>query len=1138
MDPAQESVLLGARSPRASDRRRRWAPARHLSRAGSKPASAGIVTRVMTWMLVLAAVVFVAPPALAGEVAAFSVSHYAPDVPLNGPIGSVSVLPGNDRVVAAAGDTLGSGGVFTSTNGGASWSHEDRLAASKVQSLAWVTGEQGQGWGCPCLIATAAPDMEASEGGGVYVTNNFLFPPHGWGHPSGIFPASPSCDPQTRAAYDIAIAPDAPSTIYIGTDCGIAIGTPRRGGAPTFTTTTIPGAADQRVESLVALPGGRLIAGGPLMGVWSYDGVTWTRATGLPAGGDGVFFVHAFAADPRGGNRAYAETETGDRPLLSETWDGGATWHRVGISLLPWSQGCGGIPNVHATVQDGALHLFAGDECSVYTAVVPLGAEPAAVLHTGDWTALAGPHGDTWDLAFHSTSRLPYLLSSDGGVAVSGDGTTFRAIGPAAGLNSLEVTEVDGELPLRSTTPDLYFATWHDNIYSMVGTSASVADVRGAEGLGLGMPAAVTAGAENQITLTTCNLCHNFTATARFRTSAPWPDAEPGVSNPTFVSPGRYVQAVDRANTLALPAGTTSRQGGLALTTNDGSTWRQIVRFADQLTGLPKVSGPPSDPTLTQPYLDATPTSNGQRVVKLLSVHHLSATGGIAGVRSSCPATSTNCTIVPAMRGFGGLGVTPANMPWYEVYAVDPNDPNRIIAPDVIDGTMKRTINGGDDWTEIPGLADLVTDRGAYRFSLRGATRSFPDVSAVSICPWNSDRVLLGTRQGGAFSSLDGGTHWAPVTSSAQIRLATSIYWLPGCASAYMATFGRGIFRIDIQVTSTLPAHGCEVPICRIERIIIARLGLTRVPPRGARLLIATDGYITSLRRRGARTSVSATAGSILLHTKTGPAVRSTSVPPPRTPPRRIIQAVLIRRGHRARIVRGPTPLRLYPLARTKTGRGRHIPARPSISIVVHGAETIAGTAESVIAADAALTATFASVKPTPGSLLLRLDGRPVAEYPAGEKGGRYVDPVSAAIPPGQLLGVHQLELVTKSARPKLVASTVFAVANGDSPEEHDGEEGEPTSLSVACPAVAPAKAAFGVGGTLTPGFAGGLVTITYTEPNATIVDTATTDELGNYADSIQAESSGTWTIQATFGGDPNHQSSQSAACTTQIGTG
>ena len=123
---------------------------------------------------------------------------------------------------------------------------------------------------------------------------------------------------------------------------------------------------------------------------------------------------------------------------------------------------------------------------------------------------------------------------------------------------------------------------------------------------------------------------------------------------------------------------------------------------------------------------------------------------------------------------------------------------------------------------------------------------------------------MIGTQQSGAYFSYDGGSTWMPVTGSAPIVFATSVWWLDGCDSAYMSSYARGIFRIDTQIrTSTFrPLAICEQApgICRVGALA-RRLG----DPARVRGVIVADGSVASVKRSGRVTRISVTPGSVVI---------------------------------------------------------------------------------------------------------------------------------------------------------------------------------------------------------------------------------------------------------------------------------
>src|SRR5262249_38412638 len=140
---------------------------------------------------------------LAGQVVpTFSVRPIHPDVPLNGPINSIAVDPGNERHILVASET---GGMF-STRDGINWTHEDSLDSDRVRAIVYLQ-ERSPDFTEPRAVAAASEDFEAN---GVGIWTYAGAPYRTWGPVSrgATFPApGPTC-PAASGAWDIAIAPD------------------------------------------------------------------------------------------------------------------------------------------------------------------------------------------------------------------------------------------------------------------------------------------------------------------------------------------------------------------------------------------------------------------------------------------------------------------------------------------------------------------------------------------------------------------------------------------------------------------------------------------------------------------------------------------------------------------------------------------------------------------------------------------------------------------------------------------------------------------------------------------------------------------------------------------------------------------
>jgi len=450
----------------------------------------------------------------------------------------------------------------------------------------------------------------------------------------------------------------------------------------------------------------------------------------------------------------------------------------------------------------------------------------------------------------------------------------------------------------------------------MDGTSPNPVGYNNWEGGYLGMSRIVNAGERNRLTFT--NQAAPEVSDRRFTNGGLWPNAPNAMGSPTFLSPGRYVQPAQDG---------VGHQWEIKYTASEGAagSWRTIANIGRQTLGNPYVAGPQADPTLVQPYLDGTvadPSSPnfGKDIVHLVSLSGFSH-GGSA--HPHWPWLATIRQIHAAGSGLGGLGVVTSSGFWYEVLAVDPDDPARMIAPDVIHGDMRMTTDGGDTWSVIPGVVGQITHAGQYSFTQPAGNDIAPQASAISFCPDNDSRVLMGTRQCGAWFSSDGGQTWEAVPDSDRVTLATSIFWLRGCSGAYIATDGRGLWRVDVAVQLTVNGS-CAPPVCHVLATISHYLLKHHPGPSAKRGVVVGDGAITSARLVKGRLQVIVTPGSAVGFYGKRPPGASIGDSGRFVRRRRYTDAVIVENHH---LVSFHTvgELRVEPLRRVRIARGARL---------------------------------------------------------------------------------------------------------------------------------------------------------------------------------------------------------------------
>ncbi|MEW8688056.1 MAG: VCBS repeat-containing protein [Candidatus Thiodiazotropha sp.] len=151
----------------------------------------------------------------------------------------------------------------------------------------------------------------------------------------------------------------------------------------------------------------------------------------------------------------------------------------------------------------------------------------------------------------------------------------------------------------------------------------------------------------------------------------------------------------------------------------------------------------------------------------------------------------------------------------FGAFGVNPGDANHIIAND-LSGTspvMVRTINGGQTWTELPQLDNMLTGGGDFvaetQLGARPGDNAYPQASLVAINPSDRDMIVAAGHDSGVFLSLDGGNHWRlltdPRTNNAlRPHVSRPLYahfesYFDGHANLYIGARGRGAWRIGIN---------------------------------------------------------------------------------------------------------------------------------------------------------------------------------------------------------------------------------------------------------------------------------------------------------------------------------------------------
>ncbi len=728
-----------------------------------------------------------------------------PDGASGGRVGGLARVPGNNTIYYAASEW---GGIYKTTNSGLNWgrlnTHQpnatwdvEASSATQVYATSFFDGR----------AANSLAGINVSTDGGA-----------NWTHPATatapVNSATYTCPAIRRSepsAFGIGIRPDATGTVYIGTNCGVAISTD---SGVTWThvdpkrLTTPAGAGNAgNVWDVVVQTGGTVDVCGDDGHFRSTDGgANWTGgAAALPGGRCSI------AVSP---DEAYVLLVAASDNSVWESDDAGANWANRG--LVDGATGGGRIPFVVTNQRadtggnnvfdawTGGVRLFRGG-CTT-PATPAQGGAARCPLTTAPWagpfTRAVGAHDDAGDLVFDTPAvdACPELFSSDGGVYFNTD-------------NGGDCQNPDWEQP--NVTPH---AMW---LYTMAGVDRAGTP---GEDLYFGTQDVGSYGAIDAAgtpTWTNRDCCDVFDMAA---------DATRTVY--TFFSPFRiFLRGANLAGGGQIPTnppGTTATfnfpdsidQYGnnqyIAVTSTGGYITTDITANPVVWTQLGAASTPAGGFCGVQAAVTGgTPTFYAQ--TQCIGVFETSGAAQLWQFVGTAPAGTW--TRVDNNDGIaGGFGI----------FAVDPNNPNRLYASNmsgVAGPRMVFSTDGGTNWDFDTELDTMMTANGTFLYqTTRGPTsfttfNGYAQPSLLAYDQENPNIIVAGGRDSGIFLSTDSGANWSlltdPVNASSKPHLPRPWYAYfdhgepinADTANIYVGTQGRGVWRISLGIP-TVSAGG------------------------------------------------------------------------------------------------------------------------------------------------------------------------------------------------------------------------------------------------------------------------------------------------------------------------------------------
>jgi photosystem II stability/assembly factor-like uncharacterized protein len=697
-----------------------------------------------------------------------------------GRVNGLAIDPNNPQVRYAASEW---GGLYKSVDGGLTWQHLDGHVPTATWDVAVDPSNSNR------VYATSHYDGRVDSIAGISVSTDGG---QTWTHPASATPDADACADAVRSrepsAFGIAIDPDDPQNVYIGTNCGLAVST-NSGVSWDFVDPTPPAPGVRTGRTVWDV----VVHHGGIIDLCGDDGfrrlpagqTTWTGATSVVRPSWGYC---SLAVSPDEPYVVFVVAGT----TIYESRDGGATWFNAYAN--PKAQG----RNTFVAVNDrggDAFDLWFGDvtlyrgACSTPAAPAPGGSRRCQLSNTWWSMSPVTAHNDAGVIVFDpraETNACPLLYSNDGGVYYETQGTSPACHSPI------------WEQPRR--TPH---ALW---LWDLAGAAIP--------GLTDGY---LYMGAQDNGAFVT--------------------DDAP-VARPVWLNPS-YGDYFDISASTSHVVFTRLAPWIFSVADHDWSNAAAITRPPGDLIGFQQLDtidafGPDDYVIVTSSGVYVTFDVTASPVVWTQLGASTTPTGAcavLASVRAGTPsffvkAGGCNGDRPGSLWRFDGTGggswqqISRNGVSQFGVYDVDPTRPNRIFASDLAGGqvAMVQSTTGGSSWQPLPMLDRLMTGDGVFRATNRiGPTDwkrfdGYPQPTLVALDPADPDILVAGGADSGVFVSTDGGRIWELATDPLTPGIS-GVPHLPRPRHAYfdhetgnrqtvdvyVGTQGRGVWRMTVR---------------------------------------------------------------------------------------------------------------------------------------------------------------------------------------------------------------------------------------------------------------------------------------------------------------------------------------------------
>jgi hypothetical protein len=712
---------------------------------------------------------------ISGMLKAQVLQPFHPKIQWGGRTNAITVHPQNpDEVIAASAN----GGLFKSTNGGATWRHISSLPVYGMMDVKYNPVFHDK------VIATCTITTDTAMKIGIWLSDDRG---RTWKQVGGLVPV-PGSIARVRfnkrfSAYGISF--DMNGVAYVGTDYGVAMG---KAGHNIWThhvhdyTMRIGAKRLQNaVYSVKAFGSGKLVIGAA-SGVY-YCRDMYQSAPFIKSSSDVVFdagVVNGIAQSP------INEKDFIIAPNLNEIFVSLDTTKNFSEAFMPSFDRTSRAPVVAIVINpddDTQLDIYV-HKVKMWKKTVR---RNNLIALPGRWTDINVEHDDISGYAIVD-GKLKFITGDGGVFKKEGDRWVSTATG-MNGYNALETYQAWGQRIVRRLTrvpvrTDYYAGLQDNGLWSTNDAGNSWPFKGGVEGGGFDGPRVVADLTARNVIYIDNSPGYNLFSKPNFTQGDKWSDPGKPAGNPKYAGNGLYIQFL---------TDTITGDRKIMETPDNGRSWRRVATFGSRTYWQGEKVSQDSSYVMYMPYSRTGPITNGHANIGLIRLQKKIING----------TTIISVKDMDTVKTMGSLTLLATQFAWPAVYAFDPNNSYRLLAPDVEAKVMKWSYNGGDTWQPDYHLTNLITENGKYIFY---ESLGVSSVWTISFNPSNSLQIAIGTRHAGIVYSSDGGRKWCRVPGSKQIPLITSIWW-DFDGTALVSSYGRGVWRFNPAEMTT--GEGC-----------------------------------------------------------------------------------------------------------------------------------------------------------------------------------------------------------------------------------------------------------------------------------------------------------------------------------------